>query len=387
MPKNLTSCARYCISCHPSRSSPMKVRRTSLVLAVAASLCISASAFSAPKTLVPADPSAAPGLNDAQLAEVQARIDLANRIVQNVSADAQAKGAVDSWRIGLLGVLYNTSSAALRGIADTAKTLDQAHAEAAEAHSSAAGTSAAGRASANDAVAAGLGDLDSLVFTTQQPCRFIDTRNVGGPIGTTVRVFDTFLSGPTYGGILGCTLPDIGRPAIAANVTIVGPSAAPGYLSIRPAGSGLNTSWINWYQSGSSVQAANSGVIAAALNASNHYAFEMLTGGGTTHVVLDYFGYFSAASPTALECRRVTVDFVVAANAIASSTAACPSSHTLTGVGCSGDPNYVVTYPTPEFASTPTTGYSSGGSAFCSARNSTSTASSARVSALCCRTP
>lgn len=290
----------------------MKTCRSHLALAVSASLCLAAGTHAAPQTPSAANPSAQstkPRLNEAQLAEAQARVDLANQIAQNVGVDAQAKGLDEAaWRIGLLSVLYNTPSGALRDIRSTAKTLDQVHAQAAEAQTNAhadiaSAAAAGGHAVANDAVAAGLGSsTDSLVFTPMTPCRFIDTRVVGGPVGTTVRTFDTFLIGPSYGGDGGCKLPGSGEPAFAANVTLVNPSVAAGYLAVRPFGSTNLTSWSNWYQAGTVT--ANAGIVSTALNGSSHYAFEVLTGGGTTDVVLDYFGYFSASPPTALDCTN-----------------------------------------------------------------------------------
>ena len=64
----------------------MKVRCSHLVLAIAAGLCLSPGAFSAP--VASGSPNAAPQgakarLSSAQLAEMQARISLGNQIVQN----------------------------------------------------------------------------------------------------------------------------------------------------------------------------------------------------------------------------------------------------------------------------------------------------------------
>lgn len=331
----------------------MKARHSLIVLAIMAGLCVSAAAFSAPITSAPpasAQPGSKSRLSSAQLAEAQARVDLANQIAQNVSADAKAKGASDSWRIGLLSVLYNTPSTTLRSISDTAKTLDQVHAQAADAQSRATAPNISGTkrlTSANDAVAADLGSSsDSLVFTPKTPCRFIDTRNVGGPIGTTARAFNTARWGSSYGGDSGCTLPGGGEPAVAANITLVSPSAAPGYLSIRPAGSSSGTSWVNWYTSGPTVQVGNAGIVATALNGSGDYVFEIFTGIGTAQVVLDYFGFFSASPSTSLDCydTPLTTITIPVGGSNAGASPSCNSGYSRTGGSCftSHVDNYVV---------------------------------------------
>jgi hypothetical protein len=163
--------------------------------AIAASLLVSAAAFAAGPVSGPAGPANAPAkktLSAAQLAEAQARVNLANQIVQNVTADALANGATDSWRLSLLTNLYNTPSSALQNIRGSANTLGkvqemaataraQAAANAAPAAGGASAASGAGPTSSTD----GLGSTtDSLVFTPMTPCRFIDTRNIGTPIGT-----------------------------------------------------------------------------------------------------------------------------------------------------------------------------------------------------------
>ncbi|MBS0582978.1 MAG: hypothetical protein JSS42_07735 [Proteobacteria bacterium] len=318
-------------------------------MAIATGLCASTAAFSAPVTA--GSPNAAPQsakarLSSAQLAEVQARISLGNQIVQNVSADAQAKGASDSWRVGLLDSLYNTPSSALRNISASATTLNQAHAQAAQAQLQAAASrtasAAGGGASANAVVPDLLGSAgDSLVFNPKTPCRFIDTRNVGGAIGTTARAFDTFFFGSTYGGDSACTLPGAGEPAIAANVTIVAPDVAAGYIAIRPTGSTALTSWMNWINLGAGAL-ANAGVVATALNGSSHYAFEILTGGGNVQVILDYFGYFSASPATALTLTNgtyETVSLAIGYNTFHYTTAVCPANTTPVSAYCYNNGN------------------------------------------------
>ncbi|MFT3790049.1 MAG: hypothetical protein QM741_03030 [Rudaea sp.] len=341
-------------------------------------------------------------LNAAQLAEAQARVQLANTIAQNVAADAKAKSLGDDWRTNLLGTLYNTPSSALSGMSTSVATLDQALSQATTAQQQAAaakvsaGAAAAGHASSAEDTTEALGSsYDSLVFTPMTPCRWIDTRVTGGAIGSTARVYDTYYSGSSYGGSSGCVLPGAGEPAIAVNVTIASPTAA-GFLTVRSYGSTGVTSWVNWYQYGANVQAANAGVISTAVNSStSHYDFEVLTGGGgTAQVILDYFGYFSAAPATALDCVVVgtasgstSIDSNVslpASTATYFTTTTCPAGYTV---------------QTPYCWNQDTTGVYSGGSgvtaggtglagtAFCGFNNTTAAAHTVTVGTSCCRVP
>ncbi|MFT3791940.1 MAG: hypothetical protein QM741_12895 [Rudaea sp.] len=336
----------------------MKFRRSQLVLALAAGLCLSAGALaqnttaSAPVTSGSARPASASKykLNAAQLAEAQARVQLANTIAQNVAADAKAKSLGDDWRTNLLGTLYNTPSSALSGMSTSISTLDQALSQANAAQQQAAAakvsasTSAAGHASSAEDTTEALGSSSyDLVFTPMTPCRWIDTRVTGGAIGSTARVYDTYYGGGTYGGSSSCVLPGAGEPAIAVNVTIASPTAA-GFLTVRSYGSTGITSWVNWYQFGANVQAANAGVISTAVNSStSHYDFEVLTGGGgTAQVILDYFGYFSAAPATALNCTTGTQqNYSVAANFSGYHfiDTTCPSGYTAVATFCWNENN------------------------------------------------
>ena len=214
-------------------------------------------------------------VTDAQKQRMAEKISLAQRIVDRVSDDAQRKGATPEWREGLAAALYQLSNESLQRIAPQIATLDDAHGAAALAQSQ----------------EKSLGDSNNdLVFTPITPCRFIDTRNVGGPI-TSVRVFDTASSGAAYGGSAGCALSGVGEPAIALNLTVTGMTGQ-GYLIARPQGSSNTASFINW--DAGAVQLANAGIIATTLAGNGHYEFEITGNKGTPQVIVDYFGYFSA---------------------------------------------------------------------------------------------
>jgi hypothetical protein len=306
----------------------------------------------------------APKFTADQLAEMQARAQLATTIANNVEADAVGKGASATWRIDLMSALYSTPSASLRAIAANARTLDQAH---------------AANSVANTASPKSLGSpTDSLVFTPTTPCRFVDTRTVGGPI-TTPRDFDTFQSGPTYGGASGCTLPGTGEPAFAANVTIIVPAGIAGFLGIRPFGNTAVTSFINWPAEGATDGLANAGIVATGINSANsHYEFEVFRGGGNSpQFVLDYFGYFSAASQaaTALDCveQPQVQSTINAGQSTFIYTPACSTGYT-----------QIESYCYTADAATYLTG---SGPGFCAWHNTGGSASTVSEEERCCRVP
>ena len=139
-----------------------------------------------------------------------------------------------------------------------------------------------------------LGDpLSDLVYRPITPCRYVDTRNVGGPIVGT-RDFDLSNTGTTYGGSGACdpkaTAPFSAPSLIAAinvNVTIVGPGIAPGFVGARPAGSTNTTSLVNWYEGGPNVQAANAGVLSTGGTGQIEFF------GSPVNIVVDVLGIFT----------------------------------------------------------------------------------------------
>jgi hypothetical protein len=353
----------------------MKSKLTQLALSLALALA-AGSATAAADSAQPlgAGPDAAPShaakFTPAQLAEIQARVDLANTIVKNVEADAAAKGATDTWRMGLLSSLYNTPSASLHNIAASATTVDQAHALASTARAQAQQSSGS---QAKDLLG---GSASGLVYTPKTPCRFIDTRNVGGAITSTPRLFDTEFFNGEYGGTVGCTLPSIGQPGFVANVTIVVPPGPAGFIGIRPRGNTVVTSFINWESTGTT-GLANAGVITTAL-VSGNYWFEVFEGGGNSpQFILDYFGYFSVAqeSALALDC----IDTASATHSVAAGqttffdTPACPSGYTAVSAYC--------------FAGTSTVQSDGQGWFFCAWTNFGGSAQNITEQSHCCRTP
>ena len=318
-----------------------------------------------------------------QLAEIQLRMDLANQIVRNVAEDTDNKGAPKSWRATLMNSLLGAHSSTLRDIAGSAKTALDARTRAAEAITQRRHTT-----SVAVSVSSGLGSsTDDLVYTPITPCRFVDTRIIRVPLGLTPRQYNTAGVGSDYGGDSNCRLPgSSGEPAIAANVTLVGPANSAGYLTVRPAGSTNVTSWLNFNQAGPSVAVANQGVITTGLNESGDYAFEAFVFNGPADVVIDYFGYFSAAAPTALDCVNIpTTDVTLPADSSGSyPAAACPAGYAVTAPSCYNYNNKNV-YVGGSGISNNTSG--PGSSAFCEFINRSTVSATASVGASCCRVP
>jgi hypothetical protein len=126
---------------------------------------------------------------------------------------------------------------------------------------------------------------EPLSFFTLDPCRLIDTRQPAGPLG-----------GPALAGngakrtfpVAGhCGVP-AGARAVAANVTIVVPSAA-GDLRLGPVGLGNRTTTIN-FRPGQ--VRANNAVLSLTGNPLGEITVQTDISPGTTHLVVDVSGYF-----------------------------------------------------------------------------------------------
>ena len=261
-----------------------------------------------------------------QRENAQARIDLAMVIVRRFDAEAQGRGLAAGWQQPALETLLPLSLKALQRVSEQAGNLD-----------SLAAAAAAAVADPNL-----LGDPnEDLVYTAIAPCRFIDTRlDAGGPINGT-RDFDVDVTGATYGGSASCnptaTLGASGDVigAIAANLTIVGPELAPGFLAVKPTAASPLSSLLNWYEAGASVQVANAGIFATANGVAN---FTIQTS-ASTHVIMDILGAFIEPEATALQTTSLSSDGLVIPNndSGCDSSPACPAGYALTGGGCGTD--------------------------------------------------
>jgi hypothetical protein len=213
-------------------------------------------------------------ITDLQRTRLAEKLALVDRIMTTVAA--QADGTTSDQRQWLRERLYGTSVAQLQAMG-TPSTFQAA---------SAALTPTA-------ATTKDLGDpTDDLVYRPIAPCRYIDTRNVGGPI-VGMRDFNLATNGSTYGGAGACD-PETATPAqfagqIAAiniNVTIVGPGTAPGFIGVRPIGSANTTSLVNWYVGGPTVQAANAAAVSTGDGGIEFF-------GSPVNVVVDVLGIFT----------------------------------------------------------------------------------------------
>jgi hypothetical protein len=188
-----------------------------------------------------------------------------------------------------------------------------------------------------------LGEINTdLVYIPITPCRFIDTRNVGGKItGTPIgsRSFDLDATGAAYGGSAACNPKSfVGNDAnnigaISLNLAIVDPSLAPGFMGARPLGSTNLTSMVNWYEAGPTVQASNAGIVTS----DQTFATDEIEFFGTTsHIVVDILGIFAAPTSTALECVTGTLTTTnVGAGATFNLTAgACPLNFGMVSNSC-----------------------------------------------------
>ncbi len=216
-----------------------------------------------------------------QRENVSRRIAIATEMVNQLQPQAKARGRSESWRRATLEALLAlplSSLEQLQGRAHDVDRLSDAIA-AIEAPATAATTS-------------------DLVYTPIAPCRYIDTRGVGGKIDG-VRGYDIALAGSSHGGDAPCNptvLFGVGQDefgAIAMNVTIVDPSVAPGFLAIKPTAAAGTTSLVNWYEAGASVQAANQGVITIDQGVATADEFVIQTS-APVHAIVDIFGAFIA---------------------------------------------------------------------------------------------
>ncbi len=132
-----------------------------------------------------------------------------------------------------------------------------------------------------------------LVYTKVAPCRIVDTRVSGGPVGT-ASSRDFYVAGTNPAGFMGqgggpCGI-HIGATSVAVNITVVG-ATGPGWLRAYPYGGSGNASVIN-YKAGDTI--AN-GLIVPVCDPALATCTRDLTVVADSygaHVLLDVMGYF-----------------------------------------------------------------------------------------------
>jgi hypothetical protein len=260
---------------------------------IACALAAGAAMASAAGPLVAADAGArgAQGITDVQRARLAEKLQLIDRIVHVAEASEDTRGLSVERQNWLRESLYMMSLDAVRalGVPSTfAATRD-------------------GIRTAQKIAAKALGDASNdLVYRPITPCRYIDTRVTGVPVGSSPYSVDLGVTGSTYGGSGGCN-PVVASgvanaddfAAISMNVAIVNPQFFPGFIGARPAGSPLVTALVNWYQGGAIVQASNAAVVTTKQGAGDEIEFF----GTPTDLVVDIMGVFTRPDATALDCQ------------------------------------------------------------------------------------
>ena len=252
----------------------------------------------------------------AQMANLEERIATANRILDRLGSEAGKQGNLSVWRRANMELLLGLSLAALQQVERNANSVD----------SFAATVGAAGE----DPNLIGDPNQD-LVYFPITPCRYVDTRGAAPVSPAAPRSYDLANNGAIYGGSAACTLPQTVTAAIAANITITEPQGAPAFLAVNPTLAAPTTSWMNWYESGPSVQAANAGVFSVFQGAGAE--FHILVS-SPTHVLVDFFGFFAEPNATAVDnFVTFTTELVAASSTFSIVSPPCPAGYRLTGGG------------------------------------------------------
>jgi hypothetical protein len=312
-------------------------------------------------------------LTAGQKAEAQQRMVFAKSIIARLESEANQMGLAAEWKQATLNILLSNSSSRLAQIARIGGY---------QATISAATT---GKGLAVEPKAFG-STTDDLIFKPWTPCRYVDTRVVGGKIAGT-RGYDLSLNGASYGGVAGCdptTLAGVGENSfggMAMNITIVDTSTAgvPGFLAARPAGSAGLTSLVNWYVAGATVSDANAAIVAMdqTIGADE---FELVTS-GPVHAVVDLFGAFIAPNPTPLQCVNTAESstLVAAGASFSLDPPACPAGYSQVSARCRAE-----FFNTFNWA---TIGSSLGAGSDCQGTNTSGVAHNGYAMATCCRVP
>lgn len=318
----------------------------------------------------PHDPVPAPArkLTQAQADNMQERIATTMRLVDRFEPEARALGRSSGWRQATTSALLSLSLAELRHVERDADNADALPA-------------AISAASSDPNL---LGDPSSdLVYTPITPCRFSDTRVVGGKIDG-FRGYDLDIDGATYGGSAGCHPPTLfgvatgdDVPAAIINVTLIDTTIAPGFVAIKPTAQAQISSLVNWYEVGESVQNSNTAIATMEQDLLIADEFVIQTP-APVQVILDIFGVFLPPQATGLEQTFPTNSVVVASGQFGSVTSpACPAGFSITGGQCSAP------LDKPELTETK---IESGGW-FCGARNTGGGNLILTATAICSRVP
>ncbi|HVE50492.1 MAG TPA: hypothetical protein VNG69_12865 [Casimicrobiaceae bacterium] len=258
----------------------------------------------------------------AQMARLEEKLRLVSRIIAGMESRGTGRGSSSNWRLSTMSELYQLSNeelASMQGV-HSLNDLPEAIAKAKRVAPKALGSG-----------------TDDLTYTPITPCRYIDTRDVGGKInGTRGFDLDTNAYTTAAGKCVSAPLTTFGSTlfALAVNMAIFDTSVAPGVATIVPTGAPTNTALVNWYQAGPSVQASNAAIVTIDQGlAANE--IDVVTS-SSVHVIVDVFGGFRANEATALDCVSTFSEETGIANnaAFNFNIAVCPAGYAMTGAGC-----------------------------------------------------
>ena len=317
---------------------------------------------------------AKPAITPEQRARLADKLQRIDRIMQAASADADSSALAGEQKRWLLESLLRMTNEQVMQVAPSGgiSTI----------------SAVTGRVAKVSPKALGSPSTD-LVYRPITPCRFIDTRFIGGPISGS-RDYTLSGDGGPNGGSASCNpvansgvtnADDIA--AVSLNVAIVGPTAAPGFIGARPPGSTNATALVNWYQSGPQVQASNAGVVSTLQNVGNPNEIEFF--GSPTDIVVDIMGVFTRPDATPLDCTQVISAVVVANGVRQTQQVFCGTGYQVVGGGVEAPTDLntgsFINALAPTFQDVANNGW------FSSVTNSSGSSHSYNFYAICCRVP
>jgi hypothetical protein len=296
------------------------------VITVASVLAIAAAtAFAAPPRAVAAAPSSQ--ITPEQRALLQEKIALVTTIMRNAGADRQSAQTSAERQRWMMESLYALPMSELRALGQPGGY-----------EATAAAIARANMKSSKDGLAK-FGQANSeLVYYPITPCRFIDTRNVGGKIVVS-RSYDLDQNGGAYGGSGTCNPSAVvggggdanNMAGIVLNVAIFDTTQIPGFMGVRPFGSSNTTSFLNWYEAGPFVQVSNAGVVQTDQSLATD---EIEFFGTSTHIIVDVFGVFAAPVASPLDCVQGTLIAQTVSGAFSINAGTCPLNFRMVSNSC-----------------------------------------------------
>lgn len=218
-----------------------------------------------------------------------------------------------------------------------------------------------------------------LVYTPITPCRILDTRVAGGPLGGGfTRDFNAVVgSGGNFssqgGSATDCGVVAAGQAAVVINVTAVTPSGA-GFATVYPFGATRPLASSVNYTAGAIV---NNTVVAKLPNPLTTKDFTIYTF-ATSDFVADIVGTYAPPQATALDCATVsgTPTNVNAGAYVSLPTLFCAATYTPTGLAISAGENVVVA-----------DSYTAGNAGQIFVRSLSVNAQNVTAKLMCCRVP